>query len=225
MSAVSKQLPGLEKHAKAFIVVAVLAIIIAVTCYQLAPIEQRFLIYRNVFFESFLKTPWFFEGFWIFMAIHAVAMMGVLISFFNTRERSTFWQWHLGVGIIGYTLMCLTYVSRIYQVPKMGRAYVTASDEIRKVIETYGILEFDFFNIAYGFPALWFAVFGIIVLKQHRILGISAICISLGYIVSVIGYLARISSWLTASSSAAFVFFLLFAVTCWKFFTSQTNKT
>jgi hypothetical protein len=224
MSTVSKQLPDQEKCAKAFILVAALAIIIAVTCYQLAPIEQRFLIYRKVFFESFLKTPWFFEGFWIFMAIHAVAMMGVLISFFNTREKGTFWQWHLGVGIIGYTLMCLTYVSRIYQVPKMAQAYVTGSDEIQKVIETYGILEFDFFNIAYGFPSLWFAVFGLVVLKQHRILGISAMCISLGYIVSIIGYLARISSWLTASSSAAFIFFIIFAVTGWRFFTQKTTK-
>lgn len=33
-------------------------------------------------------------------------------------------------GNRGRGAMCLTYVSRIYYIPKMGQAYVTASDEI-----------------------------------------------------------------------------------------------
>ncbi len=218
----TKQIAQFKIIVRSYLVIALLTIVAACTCYQLAPITQRFLVFRKAFFDSFAHAPWFFEGFWFFMSLHAIAMLGVLLCFFNTRrEKHPFWQWHLSVGMIGYTFMCLTYVSRLYFVPKMTLAYLQGGPTVRSIIETYGIAEFDFFNIAFGFPAIWFIVFGLCAAKNYRLLAVSSWLIGIGYVFSIYGYLTRVSIVLGVSSAAAIVFFIIWVCASFKFFEEE----
>jgi hypothetical protein len=207
-----------SRAARRFLLTAFAAMIAAVTCYKIAPLEQRGLIFSNVYFESFLRSPWGFRGFWLFQSIYAVSMIGVILGFLHGRRRTVAAQWLAAIGIIGYALMCLTYVSRTYFITRMANAFVTGGPELRNVILAYGIKEFDYFNMAYGFPAIWFAGFGVSVLRQHRAMGIVSLCIAIGYVVTVYGYLAFIPAVLAGASTSAFLLFAVWAVLAHRYF-------
>jgi hypothetical protein len=207
-----------SRTARRFLLTAFAAMIAAVTCYKIAPLEQRGLIFSNVYFESFLRSPWGFRGFWVFESIYAVSMIGVILAFLRTRPRTVTAQWLAAIGVIGYALMCLTYVSRTYFITRMAHAFVTGSPELRNVIVAYGIKEFDYFNMAYGFPAIWFAGLGVSVFRQHRTMGVVSILIAVGYVVTVYGYLAFIPAVLAGASTSAFLLFAIWAVLAYRYF-------
>jgi len=198
---------------KTFLVLSTTCLIIAILFFQQTPMVQRLLIFGKEYFESFSSNPGPFIGFWIFMTLHALTMGGFLLGIFSVSKKRIFDGWQLFVGLSGYLFMMLTYISRIYYIKKMAASYLASDAATQNIIEAYGILEFDWFNIAYGFPALWFLIFGIQhIFSKDYLIALFSFIISVSYLVSVYGYLGELRWVLTVTSSMAFLGFLVWAI-------------
>jgi len=205
------------KSARWFLLLSAFTLILAIIFFKQHPIEQRFLIFSNTFFESFFNNPVPFTGFWIFMSIHGLMMSGVLISLFLLREKTVLRSWQLFVGLSGYLFLMLTYISRIYYINDIGSSYLVADSATQTVIETYGLQEFDWFNMAFGFPAIWFVVFSVEMMARKNIyLSMLSALVGFGYVFSVVGYLMNVSLMITIASSMAFLFLLVWLIIVYK---------
>lgn len=204
------------KSAGTFAVLSTIFLLVAGIAYLNVPYEQKLIIFSESYFSSFLYQPQPYFFFWTDMFAHAMLMIGVISCFkhIDTRLNNTFFSWVSTLAIIGYTLMGLTYISRLYYMPNIANAFLNGTSATKDTIVALGTMEFDKFIMSYSFAALWFFTVGIASIKYklfNKLLIIMSFINGAGYIVGLVGYLIRERA-LTTASSCLVVCFPVWAV-------------
>lgn len=195
---------------------AALCLVIAGISYIFVPYDQKLILFSDKYFVSFKAFPYTYFMFWFFMFLQAMIMIGI-VSLFNNLDDSLntpFFYWSSKLTTFGYLLMGLTYISRLYYMPKVTSEYLSSSDNVREVIIANGTMEFDKFLMSFGFASIWFLTVAILSIKNNLfnlpIKILNFVC-SFGYCIGLVGYFvqARI---LTTSSSILVIFFPIWAI-------------
>lgn len=200
---------------------AAIFLIIAGVAYVLVPYEQKLILFSESYFESFHKLPYPYFFFWFFMFLQAMVMIGIVSMFSNldTKFNAPFFYWISKLAMLGYLLMGLTYISRLYYMPKVTREYFEGSDVVKEVIIADGTMEFDKFLMSFGFAALWFFVLGVYSVKYklfNRVLRILNFVCSFGYGIALVGYFVQ-ERVLTTSSSVLTCFFPIWSYSLYSY--------
>lgn len=202
-----------EKSDAAFIfaVLSAVFLLIAGAGYMFVPEIQKLIIFQSAFFESFRSTPAPYFVFWGGMFVHAVFMIGVINSMRSVNRAFTdaYFSWVSILGIVGYSVMALTYISRMDYIPRMTNAFLEGSAATQETIVSMETMEFDSFVMSYGFAALWFVSFGLYAIR-HRIahagIAFVSFVIGLGYLLGLIGYLVGNAVLTTMTAAVVFIF-------------------
>lgn len=210
-----------------FAILSCIFLVLAGISYIFVPYEQKLIIFSKSYFESFKSSPMAYYGFWSGMFIQAMLMIGLMLNFrkINKKFQSPLFVWISTLGIIGYSLMGLTYISRLYYMPNVTNAYLNSSAGTQETIVALGTMEFDKFIMSYGFASLWFLTVAILSIKNklfNKIFVVLTLITSAGYAIALIGYFVR-TRVLTTCSSCLVIIFPIWAVMLYKFI-KQTEE-
>lgn len=212
-----------------FSLLSALFLVLAGISYVNVPYEQKLIIFSKSYFESFNQNLVPYFGFWISMFIQAMFMIGVLLFFKKINhklEESPVFTWISTLAIIGYMLMGLTYISRLYYMPNVTNAYLNSSAGTQETIVALGTMEFDKFIMSYGFSSLWFITLAIYSIRYklfNKAITTLSVIVSLGYVVALLGYFIR-TRILTTGSSCLVILFPIWAFLIYKHIKNINNE-
>lgn len=203
------------------VIFAAIFLVVAGISYINVPYEQKLILFSDKYFNSFNQNPYPYFGFWFFMFLQAMCMIGIvsLFRYLEDKLNTPFFYWISKLAIFGYLLMGLTYISRLYYMPEICAEYLAGSDTVKEVVIANGTMEFDKFLMSFGFASLWFLVLGILSVKYHlfnlEIRILNFVC-AFGYCVGLVGYFVQ-ERILTTSSSVLVIFFPVWAYSLYRF--------
>jgi hypothetical protein len=200
-----------------FALLSTLFLLIAGIAYINVPYAQKLIIFSEKYFNSFHKQPLPYFLFWSDMFVYAMLMIGVIscFKFIDNRLNNSFFSWVSILATIGYTLMGLTYISRLYYMPNVTNAFLNGTLATRDTIVALGTMEFDKFIMSYGFAAFWFYTVGISSIKYklfNKLMILMCFVIGSGYVLALTGYLIR-ERVLTTLSSCMVICFPIWTIT------------
>ncbi|SFU54154.1 hypothetical protein SAMN05216540_103237 [Butyrivibrio sp. M55] len=203
------------------VLLATLFLVIAGVGYIFVPYDQKLILFSDKYFKSFKELPYFYYIFWTFMFLQASVMIGVVSMFHCVHEElnTPLFVWISRLSTLGYLLMGLTYVSRLYYMPKVTREYLGGSDIVKEVVIAGGTMEFDKFLMSFGFASLWFFTLAIYSVRcklfNVAIRVINFVC-AFGYFIGLLGYFVQ-TRILTTGSSILVIIFPVWAIEMYKY--------
>jgi hypothetical protein len=191
-------------------------LLIAGIAYLNVPYVQKLIIFSEKYFNSFHEQPMPYFLFWSDMFIYAMLMIGVVycFQFIDKRLNNGIFSLISILAIIGYMLMGLTYISRLYYMPNVTKAFLEGTVATRDTIVALGTMEFDKFIMSYGFAGIWFftvAIFSIRYKLLNKLIILLSFVIGFGYILALSGYLIR-ERILTTTSSCMVICLPIWAI-------------
>lgn len=200
-----------------FALLSTVFLLVAGVAYLNVPYEQKLIIFSQRYFDSFSQTPWPYYIFWSGMILHAMFMIGVISCFRKISHalHHDVFKFVSILAIIGYSIMMLTYASRLHYMPRITHAFMAGDETTKTVIIALGTMEFDKFILAFLLSSVWFFTLSVLSYTHkimHKAIIWVQVLIGSGYLCGLIGYLAQIRTLI----SILMILFLLFPV--WSFY-------
>lgn len=194
-----------------FLVIITLLILGAGGAYVLVPYDQKLILFSESYFVSFSQNPYPYYCFWGCMSLMALFMIGLVINFKYIEKKldTPLFNWMSTLAVIGYALMALTYVSRLYYMPETTKIFFESSSIVREVIIALGTMEFDKFIMSYGISAAWFLSVGILSVRNkafNKTIRLLSFIISFGYLNGLFGYFIQTRIMTTFTSILVIIF-------------------